>query len=93
MKPGTSGQTTGRNNSETKHSACASCVEVKGRRNNSTRRIERQRPAAAQKRSFGTAYLVIRNRQAAFGDVKNALGRAAVVDGIVQHALAQRGKN
>ena len=34
MNPSTFGQTTGRMSNDTKHSACSSCVEVKGRRSN-----------------------------------------------------------
>ena len=81
MKPGTVGQTIGRSSSETKHSAGCGCVAVNGRRMQFARRIQRQRQHFAENR-FRHAELVVGNRQAAFGDVKNALRGAAVAAGL-----------
>ncbi len=50
------------------------------------RRIEGEAQHFCEDR-LGHADLVVGNRQAAFGDVKNALGRAAVAARVVQHAL------
>ena len=77
VKPGTSGQTSGRSSSETKHSAGFGCVDVNGSRIISRGGLKREREHFAE-RAFGHADFVVRNRQAAFGDVENSLRRAAV---------------
>ncbi len=86
VNPATSGQTIGRSSSETKHSAWASCAAVNGRRNSSLRRLQSALEHAAEDR-LRHRDLVVRHRQAAFGDVEDALRGAPVAAGIVQHAL------
>ena len=86
VKPGTSGQTTGRSSSETKHSAGCAWVAVNGRRINERGGFN-ARLSILPKTGFRHADLVVGNGQAAFGHVKNALGRAAVAARIVQHTL------
>ena len=90
MNPGTSGQTTGRSSSETKHSACALLRRGEGQPQQFARRLSARAAASGRRRGFGTAILSPGIGQAALGDVENPLRRAAVALRIVQHALLAR---
>ena len=62
-------------------------MAVNGRRISSRGGLKREAQHFAE-HGLRHADFVVGNRQAAFGDVENALRRAAVALGIVQHALA-----
>ena len=85
---GTAGHTSGRSSRETMVSTGSGQWAVNGRRSSSRRRAQgrlEQGEVGAERH----AQLVRRDRQAAFGDVEHALGRAAVVRRVVQHAVVQ----
>ncbi len=89
MNPGTAGQTIGPEQQAKRNIPPASaCVEVNGSRNNSRGGCKRQLQQP-RKNVFGTASLSSGMGKSAFGHVKNALRRAAVIRRIMQHALAQ----
>ena len=85
-EPGTSGATRGRSCSDTKHAAGFGWLAVYG----STMSTSGGSNAWASNRantSLGHGDLVVGDGQAALGDVEHPGGGAAVVRGVVQHAV------
>ena len=86
LNPGTSGLTIGRSSNETKHSACFSCAEVKGKRSNSGGGANAPLEHSTCG-SFWHADFIFRHGQPSFSDVENPLRCSAVAFWVVQHPL------